>query len=135
MALVPPREPGDPLRPRDEARILELTEEGWTQERIAAEIGCHQSTVSRTLAEYDDSRPLARKHLEANALALARRFVEESRPAEILKMMGKLDVVRDDDYGHGEMQVAVVIGLEAGYRPTFSHRQTPDPQTDPQGDG
>jgi hypothetical protein len=68
MQLVPPREPGEKLRPGDEAKILELHAGGHTQTDIARAVGCHQSTVSRTLAEYDDSRPLARKYLEAKAL-------------------------------------------------------------------
>ncbi len=41
MQLLPPREPGEKLRAADEAKILHLVGEGWTQERIAAEIGCH----------------------------------------------------------------------------------------------
>lgn len=80
MKALLPRKPGDKLRPLDEARILDLAEQGYTQERIAAEIGCHQSTVSQTIAEYDDSRGLARRLLNAKALDLAQRFIDEAKP-------------------------------------------------------
>lgn len=97
MELVPPRELGEPLSREDEARILELKAEGLTQAEIAGRVGCHQSTVSRTLAEYDDSRPQARKYLEAQAHELTKRLVRDAKPEVILRILGKLDVVRDDD--------------------------------------
>ena len=62
MNLVPPREPREALRPIDEATILELAATGKSQTEIAGLVGCHQSTVSRTLAEWTDSRGLARKY-------------------------------------------------------------------------
>jgi hypothetical protein len=96
MQLTPPREPGEKLRAADEARILELHTAGHSQVDIARAVGCHQSTVSRTLAEYDDSRPLARKYLEAQALAMTKRLVSDARPETILRVLAKLDVVRDD---------------------------------------
>jgi len=52
--------------------------------------------VSRTIAEYDDSRPLARKLLNARAVDMARRFVNDATSRDILRMMGKLDVVGDE---------------------------------------
>jgi hypothetical protein len=96
MQLVPPREPGEKLRATDEAKILELHGQGVTQTDIARAVGCHQSTVSRTLAEYDDSRPLARKYLEARALEMTKRLVTDAKPETILRVLAKLDVVRDD---------------------------------------
>jgi IS30 family transposase len=59
MQLVPPCEPGEKLRPIDEAMILEMSSAGKSQTEIADAVGCHQSTVSRTLAEWTDSRELA----------------------------------------------------------------------------
>jgi predicted DNA-binding protein (UPF0251 family) len=112
MRLVPPHEPGEKLRPSDEVLILRLNDEGLSQEKIAAQVGCHQSTVSRTLAEYDDSRPLARRYLNARALKMAQRFVEEARPSDVLRMMGKLEVVRDDGApGTRANETYVVLGV------------------------
>lgn len=120
MPQRPPREAGERLTETDEALILELSRAGLTQERIATQIGCHQSTVSRTLAEYDDSRPLARKYLEAKALAMTRRFVEEAKPEAVLRMLGKLDVVRDDVAPRAVAAVQVIVG-------TPGHPAGPDP--------
>jgi hypothetical protein len=69
---------------------------------IARAVGCHQSTVSRTLAEYDDSRPLARKYLEARALEMTKRLVADAKPETVLRVLAKLDVVRDDGVGDGD---------------------------------
>ena len=96
MREVPPREPGEKLRSIDEATILELSAAGKSQTQIAQTVGCNQSTVSRTLAEWADSRGLARKYAEAKSLEMMQRFVKEASPADILKMQSKLDVVRED---------------------------------------
>ena len=109
MQLVPPREAGDRLRPIDEATILELAAAGKSQTEIAAIIGCNQSTVSRTLAEWADSRGLARKYAEAKSLEMMKRFVTDASPAEILKMQQKLDVIRDDRQEGGN-QFIVMLG-------------------------
>jgi hypothetical protein len=91
---LPPREPGERLRSSDELRILVMVRErGHSQEDAAAAVGCHQSTVSRVLEKYDDTRPLARKRLEAAAVEVAERAIREGDP---LKLLAKLDVVRDD---------------------------------------
>ena len=45
-------EPGEKLRPIDEATILERASARESQVEIAETIGCHQSTVSRTLTEW-----------------------------------------------------------------------------------
>jgi hypothetical protein len=118
MQLVPPREPGEKLRAAEEAKILELHAQGVTQTDIARAVGCHQSTVSRTLAEYDDSRPLARKYLESRALEMTRRLVSDAKPETILRVLAKLDVVRDDgDSGgadDGRPTIFVGFGLQMG---------------------
>jgi len=139
MKLVPPREPGEQLRPADEARILALAAKGVSQTDIAKEVGCHQSTVSRTIAQYDDSRPLARKYLEARALDLTRRLVEGAKPETILRVLGKLDVVRDDgqDADPGS-QTLMLIGSplpDAGWRFQPDDVVVLDPGPAPNGSG
>lgn len=116
MQRTPPREPGEALRSSGEARILEFASKGWTQGRIAAEVGCHQSTVNRTLAEYDDSRPMAVHYLRAKALDMTKRLVEDAKPETILRVLAKLDVVRDDkDGGEREPETRIFVGR--GLRP------------------
>jgi IS30 family transposase len=111
MHLAPPREPGERLRSEDEARILELAASGVTQLDIARAVGCHQSTVSRTIADYADTRGLARRFLETKAIDVAQGLVAaaKDRPAEALKLLGKLDVVRDDEH-KSAVGVQVIIG-------------------------
>lgn len=110
MQLMPPRESGEALRPIDEATILELTAVGKPQMEIAAVVGCHQSTVSRTIAEWADTRGLARKYAEAKAHDMMKRFCADASPAEFLKMLQKLDVVRDDREARGDGGVTINIG-------------------------
>lgn len=110
MALVPPREPGEQLRPIDEATILELSDAGKSQAEIAERIGCHQSTVSRTLAEWKDTRGPARKYAEAKSLHMMKRFVADATPADILKMQAKLDVIREDRESQGGNTLVVMLG-------------------------
>ena len=109
MQELPPREAGEKLRPIEELRIIEMTRKGETQEAIAAAVKCDQSTVSRTVARYEDTRPLARKRLEAEALNMVERLVTDAKPETILRVMGKLDVVRDDDARRVSVTNAVMI--------------------------
>jgi hypothetical protein len=105
----PARAAGEPLRPSDELRILVMVrEQGATQEDAAAAVGCHQSTVSRVLAKYDDTRPLARKRLEAAALEVAERAIRDGDP---LKLLAKLDVLREDREAVERPTVQVLIGI------------------------
>lgn len=55
---------------------------GKSQMEIAQVVGCNQSTVSRTLAEWADSRGLARKYAEAKSLEMMKRFVKEASPPD-----------------------------------------------------
>jgi len=99
MAQAPPREAGEPLRWQDKARIVDLWQAGQTQEAMADAIGCHQSTVSRTITDLDDSRPFARTLLDANAAAIVQSILDGMKGASLAektKLLGKLDVVRDD---------------------------------------
>jgi hypothetical protein len=53
------------LRPIEEATILEMAAAGKSQTEIADAVCCHQTTVSRTLAEWTDSRDVALKFVKA----------------------------------------------------------------------
>jgi hypothetical protein len=92
------------------AEILRLAAAGRRQVDIAREVGCHQATVSRTLADYDDSRALARKFLEAKALDMTKRLVADAKAETILRVLAKLDVVRDEDLRSSTPGVVIQIG-------------------------
>jgi len=66
--------------------------------------------VSRTLAEWADSRGLARKDAEAKSLEMMKRFVSEASPADILKIQAKLDVVREDKEVASNSGIVINIG-------------------------
>jgi hypothetical protein len=116
---LPPRKRREPLRPSEEAHILDLADAGQSQQAIANAMGCSQSTVSRTLIAFDDSRLLARRALNAGALVMAKRIVTEAQPRDALRALAKIDVVRDDDE-RAFVGIQVLIGgeqapaLEAG---------------------
>jgi hypothetical protein len=124
MKTLPPRDPGEPLRPTEELHIMQLTERGLRQEAIAVDVGCHQSTVSRTIAKYTDTRPLARKRLEAEALTMAERIITDGKPETLLKVMAKLDVVRDEDARPADAGVIIQIGFAGVPVPTPGGRGT-----------
>lgn len=111
LASVEERASGK-LSPADRALILSLTARGQTQAAVATIIGCDQSTVSRVISRYKlDTRADARALLEASALEMAESVVTKGDPALHAKMLGKLDVVRDDKPQSGvDSGVVVIIG-------------------------
>jgi hypothetical protein len=124
MRQTPPREAGEPLRWQDKARILELRDEGFSQEHITAEVGCHQSTVSRTLTGLDDSRPFAQLVLRSQRVALLEQIVERMKTAnmaDLIKLAGKLDIVREDradTRGNDGTLIAIGVKVETMSQPT-----------------
>jgi ParB-like chromosome segregation protein Spo0J len=100
---------GGSLSPDDRALILRLGAKGISQTEIAKVVGCHQATVSRTLALLD-TRTEARMILESGAAKLAQTVVDTDDAAIALKALGKVDVVRDDAHGGGNNNVVLLIG-------------------------
>ena len=64
-------------------QILELAAAGKSQTDIAGLVECHQSTVSRTLAEWADSRGMARRYAESKLL--------ESGGNQLIVLLGSLE--------------------------------------------
>jgi hypothetical protein len=119
MTEAPPRDDGAPLRWQDKARILAMRDEGQSQEAIAEAIGCHQSTVSRTLADLDDSRPFARRMLDAAAAPIVQDIMDNLKTAsmaEKTKMLAKLDVIREDKAEGTGAQFIVVVNEPGNIR-------------------
>ena len=80
---------GGPLSPDDRALILRLGAKGISQTQIAKVVGCHQATVSRTLAQ---------------------TVVDTDDAAIALKALGKVDVVRADENAGGSSNFVLVVG-------------------------
>lgn len=97
---------------KQKMQILRLDREGAEQKHIASIVGCSQPTVSKTLAELEDSREEARALLEAGASQLAQTVVNTKDAAVALKALGKIDVVRDDAVPGGSSLTVMIGGLE-----------------------
>jgi hypothetical protein len=80
---------------------------------IAEVIGCSQATVSRTLDAWVDTRPIARRLLEAGSIKLAQTVINTKNTETALKALGKLDVVREDKQEGGN-QLVVMLGSGGG---------------------
>jgi hypothetical protein len=82
------------------ARILKLHSLKVAQVRIAEELGCHQSTVSRILADYKDSTAeLAQHAFKVNALDIA---------------LGVLDTAKNEDNADTRLKAQKVALSAAG---------------------
>lgn len=103
---------GSALNKREIALCLQLAEAGKPQNEIAQVLRCHESTVSRTLDTWGDTRPLARRLLEARATTLAQTVIKSKNADVALRALGKLDVVREDTVTGGNTMV-VVLGSNA----------------------
>jgi len=69
--------------------------------------------VSRVLCELDDSRPFAQRVLRSQGIALAKHIIERMETAtmtELIKLAGKLDMVRDDRTDNSASPVLIAIG-------------------------
>jgi hypothetical protein len=78
------------------------------------ETGGLPSVGSRTITDYEDTRPLARKRLEGAALAMADAIVTDGSADLKFKALQKLDVVRDDTSSADmDVNVRVVLGVSA----------------------
>jgi len=57
------------------AKILRLSDEGLTQVQIADAIGVDNSTICRTLANFQDTTDLASRRFKASAIQTAERLI------------------------------------------------------------
>lgn len=106
---LPARDAGTELRDLDKQAILALRAKGETQARIGEIVGCDQATVSRTLSALLDTRPLARAILEGASASMARNVAENGKPELHAKMLGKLDVIREDNERGVTVNTAVIV--------------------------
>lgn len=96
-----------------EALILKLAEAGKSQTEIAQIVGVSQPTVSRTLAEFADTRVVAKAVLNKHAKTLAERVVKDADVSQSLEVLDRLDVApkrRDETHS---TQVMVVVQTQS----------------------
>ena len=95
----------------DRALIFQLHAKDVQQGEIARIIGCHPSTVCRTL-KLIDTRQGARAILNGGAAEMATTVLKTKDAGIALKALAKLDVVRDDKAEDaGRPSVQVLIGI------------------------
>lgn len=104
-----------------ETLILKLSEAGKSQTEIAGIVGVSQPTVSRTLAEFVDTRIVAKALLNRHATALAERVIKEANVAESIDVLERIEVLapKQANSAHGAA-ISIVIGMPgspAGPRP------------------
>ena len=123
---VPARVRGKHLTQAQIALLLTLRDSGLLEVEIAKrpELSCSVSTVSRTLAQFSDTRTLARRHLESSALPVARSVVRASRSdgnlgCKVLTGLGLLSPA-------GSPSVAVQVNV-GGAEPTLPPIPLPPP--------
>jgi transcriptional regulator with XRE-family HTH domain len=125
-----------PERIRDYSRLtqaeiglaLRLIEAGKTQTQAAEIIGCCQSTISRLVLDFTDTRIAAKARLANASLKVTEAAIEGSviaaaggKPEAALEILDRLEVAvkRQPDGGRGS-QVNIVIGMPgqpAGHDP------------------
>ena len=95
-----PRSNAAKLSYEDMVLVAQLADQGKTQVDIAQLFHTNQSTISRILASFADTRPIAKKRLHAAALHLADVAVTASEIAgqagdaePALELLDRLDVV------------------------------------------
>ena len=103
---------GRRLTQREVAICLQLADAGKSTVEIAEVLHCHNTTVGRILAQWADDRHLARRYLEANTLRAAKTVLKSRDGNVALKLLGKMDIVREDAVNGGNNMV-VVLGSNA----------------------
>ena len=96
----------------EDVLILKLHAEGKSQVDIAAVIGCSQPTVSRTLAEYEDTSILAKYRVRNSALKLVDRVIADADVDQSLEVLDRIGVLEKRNVDSGRAgQVNIVIGM------------------------
>jgi predicted transcriptional regulator len=98
----------------DEAIILKLAGDGRTQTEIAQLVGCSQPTVSRVIAEFADTRDIARRILHRDAASIAERLTQTKHAPTMLEILRDQKVSeKQAPAGEHRGGITVVIGVQA----------------------
>lgn len=95
----------------EDALILKLSADGKTQTEIAQLVGCNQSSVSRVLSRFLDTREVAKRILHNGAQALAERIVKDADVDQSLEVLDRLEVAPKREQGGNRMGLQINIGM------------------------
>lgn len=114
---------------QDIALVLNLDAAGKTQTEIAAVVGVGQSQISRLLAEFGDTRGVAKQRLHASADQIAKSAMVASEVAAkrgdgsvALELLDRMDVApkKREGSNRGAQVVVMVGGSNPAALPDFS---------------
>lgn len=120
MAKSPKRIAVKPQLTRaEDALIVHLAMEGKSQGEIAQRLNCHQSSVSRVLSLYQDTRELAKWKLHSAAKALADRVIADADVDQALEVLDRLEVA--PKRANTPQGLAVQVNIGVGPVPDVIH--------------
>ena len=90
---------------------LRLHQDGLTQTEIAHRLACHRSTICRLLADYADTRELAKHKMQHGALKLAERVIAEADVEQSLEVLDRLEVAPKRQTDTSRSGVQILIGM------------------------
>ncbi len=93
------------------AFIVKLDRDGLTQPQIAQRLACSQSTVSRVLGEFQDTRELAKAKLHRGSLKLAERIVADADVDQSIDVLERIQVLEPKQSQSGAGGVQILIGM------------------------
>ena len=88
--------------------VYKLHKDGLTQVQIAQLLGVNQSSVSRILSDWGDTKQAAQDYLASKALDVAARAVTESDPLDLLE---RIDVVKGKGGDKSGSGLTIQIGI------------------------
>ncbi|MGV1037697.1 MAG: hypothetical protein ACOYD0_11835 [Candidatus Nanopelagicales bacterium] len=114
-------DPGEPERKKGqrlthgEIRLaLLLRDEGLSQWAIAHRLNTTQATISRLLAQWQDTRVIAKAVLHKAAKKMATRLVDEASASETIDILERIEVLapkKRDTEDSGKVNVMIGINI------------------------
>jgi predicted transcriptional regulator len=125
------------LTDADRALILTLAQRETSQTEIARIVGCHQTSVSRWLSQFESTVTVARKRALNRALEVvdaafdgAVKAAKDGKPEHAMELADRVGAVLKRQAEASSSQVQIVIGMPgqpAGPAPVFSSVVSPLP--------
>lgn len=112
--------------------LIALARAGKTQTEIAQALNCNISTVSRWLAQFEDTTELAKQRLKNSANTLAERVVKDADVEQSLEVLDRLEVLPKRQNDSNRTGVQIFVGMPSspiGPDPVIQVNEIPYYQT------
>jgi hypothetical protein len=134
LALEPTQTAPPPHSPKykrltraDLGIVFAMHRAGKSQVEIAEHLNCNQSTISKWLADYQDTTVVAKEYLRGQALRLAQRVVKKGTPTTDVAVLKGLTVLQDEQ--QSGLTIIVGSGSQVQLNVGVSHN-LPDAESD-----